>query len=81
MGVQSALGRPAPSISQYHTAKVNTLLTQINTASTSTYMGDAPLPDKVVTRKDTRRTTKIVVGPRSTNDPPAAYGTAFGGGV
>jgi hypothetical protein len=44
------------------------VLAQISTASTNTDKADAPLPDKVVTKKNTRRTTEAVTTPRSTNE-------------
>jgi hypothetical protein len=63
-----AFGRPFAVVSQYQTANVTTVLTQISTASTSTEKADAPLPDKVVTRKTSRSTREAVTKPSSTKE-------------
>jgi len=59
---------PPASISQYHTANITTVLIQISTASTNTEKADALLPDKVVTKKNSRRTREAVTTPRSTKE-------------
>jgi hypothetical protein len=65
---------PSPSISQYHTANVTTVLTQIRTASTSTEKAEAPLPDNVVIRKTSRSTIEAVTTLSSTKEIAHARG-------